>query len=342
MRWWYDRRAPDALCGAAGCPTMVGAVGSRMGKPKAPPGGAQLQHQPLSPGQHGDNWQQDVTSHWPEFVAEFVGTAFLLICVLTAVTWLFGSASPLPRLLPSLGSRLLITGVLLGGAGGVVAVTPLGRLSGAYLNPALSLSFTLLGKMRPADLACYAVAQCSGAITGAWIGATLWEPLARSVHDAANVPGIGVSPPLALLGEVAATLVLVEAILILVSHHATMRWTPLLARFVVMVLVWGDGNVSGAGMDPARSLGPAVVAPFWTQYWLYAVGPLLGATLAATIHRLVLPFEAKTAKLFHDVRYRSIFHAPADDRANHHVRTQQGQRPDATPKLRTTGRATSA
>lgn len=307
---------------------------------------AQTSHSPLPPPPVHDQrpveqWQQDVTSHWPEFVAEFVGTAFLLVCVLTAVSWLFSSASPIPRVVPSLGWRLLITGALLGGAGGLVAVTPFGRLSGAHLNPALSLGFTLLGKMRPADLAGYAIAQCGGAITGAWIGATLWGPLAQSVHDAANVPGIGVSPPLALLGEIVATFLLVESILVLVSHQATMRWTPLLATFVVMVLVWGDGRLSGAGMNPARSLGPAVVASFWQRYWLYVIGPLLGATLAAMVHRLVLPFEAKTAKVFHDRRYRSIFSAPADHKANQHVRDQQGQPPNVTPKPRTAHRSRS-
>jgi len=121
--------------------------------------------------------------------------------------------------------------------------------------------------------------------------------MASTVHDAVNLPGAGISIPVALLGEVVATFLLVEAILVFVSHHATMRWTPLIVAFVVMVLVWGDGNISGAGMNPARSLGPAVIAQLWTPYWLYAVGPLLGGTLAAAVHRLALPFEVKTAKL---------------------------------------------
>lgn len=270
-------------------------------------------------------WQQRVVLHWPEFAAEFVGTAFLLLCVLTAVSWMFGTTSPLPRLMPSIGLRLLITGLLLGTAGGLVAITPLGRLSGAHLNPALSLAFTILGKMRPPDLAGYVLAQCSGAILGAWVGSLVWRHMAPTVHDAVNLPGAGVSLPIALLGEVVATFLLVAAILVLVSHHATMRWTPLIVAFVVMVLVWGDGNVSGAGMNPARSLGPAVVAQLWTPYWLYAVGPVTGGALAALVHRLALPYEIKTAKLFHDIRYRSIFSGQADHAANQHVRAQHGQ-----------------
>jgi aquaporin Z len=280
-------------------------------------------------------WQREVGHHWPEFAAEFVGTAFLLLCVLTAVSWMFGATSPLPRLLPSIGLRLLITGLLLGCAGGLVAITPLGRLSGAHLNPALSLSFTILGKMRPPDLVGYVLAQCSGAILGAWVGSVIWHRMASTVHDAVNLPGAGISIPVALLGEVVATFLLVEAILVFVSHHATMRWTPLIVAFVVMVLVWGDGNISGAGMNPARSLGPAVIAQLWTPYWLYAVGPLLGGTLAAAVHRLALPFEVKTAKLFHDVHYRSIFSGPADHAANQHVRSQHGQAAGATPPPRT-------
>ena len=279
-------------------------------------------------------WQQHVALHWPEFGAEFVGTAFLLLCVLTAVSWMFGTTSPVPRLLPSIGLRLLITGLLLGSAGGLEAISPLGRLSGAHLNPALSLAFTILGKMHPHDLAGYVLAQCSGAILGALVGSAIWQHLAGTVHDAVNLPGAGVSIQVALLGEVVATFLLVEAILVLVSHHATMRWTPLLVAFVVMVLVWGDGNISGAGMNPARSLGPAVVAQLWTPFWLYVVGPILGGILAALVHRLALPYEVKTAKLFHDVRYRSIFSGPADHTANQHVRSQHGQPPGATPPPR--------
>lgn len=93
-------------------------------------------------------------------------------------------------------------------------------------------------------------------------------------------------------------------------------------------------------MNPARSLGPAVVAQLWTPYWLYAVGPVLGGTLAALVHRLALPYEVKTAKLFHDIRYRSIFNGPADHAANQHVRSQHGQNPGATPPPRSLASST--
>ena len=100
--------------------------------------------------------------HWEEYASEMLGTAFLLFCVVGAVAFLFGSSAFLPRLIPSSALRLLLVGLLLGGASGLVALTPPGRLSGAHLNPAMSLGFWVLGKMH-------------GAMSSAISPASFWE-----------------------------------------------------------------------------------------------------------------------------------------------------------------------
>jgi hypothetical protein len=86
-------------------------------------------------------WQRP---HWPEYGAELLGTAFLVFIAISAVTLTFGSGSPLAAVLPNSSARRLIAGLILATSGPLVALSPLGKLSGAHLNPALSLAFWLL------------------------------------------------------------------------------------------------------------------------------------------------------------------------------------------------------
>src|SRR5258708_39387976 len=94
-------------------------------------------------------WQR---LHWPEYGSELLGTAFLVFVVVSAVTFSFGSGSLLRVVLLNSSARQLITGLLLAASGPLVAISPLGKLSGAHLNPAISLAFWLQGKMHQHDL----------------------------------------------------------------------------------------------------------------------------------------------------------------------------------------------
>jgi len=93
-------------------------------------------------------------------------TVLLFFCVVAAVAVMFAPASPVLHLIPSARLRLFVTGSMLGGAGGLIAITPLGRISGAHLNPAISLGFFAEGKMQLQDLFGYIVAQL-GAVS--WV-----------------------------------------------------------------------------------------------------------------------------------------------------------------------------
>jgi aquaporin Z len=271
---------------------------------------------------HSEAWQRELWSHAPEYGAEFIGTAFLVFCVVGAVAAMFAPESAVPSRIPSVGVRLFITGLVLGGVGGLVAITPLGRLSGAHLDPAISLGFFVEGRMHLHDLVGYITAQMIGGSIGAWAGAAVFGRSAAAVQDALNQPATHVSPLAAVLAESAATFVLAELIFVMVSHRSLMRWTPLAATGVVGILVWLDGNFSGASLNPARSFGPALVTGDWHLYWIYLSGPCSGAVLAALLHRFAMPLESLTGKVFHDLRYRSIFTGRADHAANEHLRRQ--------------------
>ncbi len=247
-----------------------------------------------------------------------------MFCVVGAVAVMFAPHASIPHLIPSVGVRLFLTGLLLGGAGSLVAITPLGRISGAHLNPAISLGFFTYGRMHAHDLLGYMVAQVAGASLGAWCGKLLFVDLAAAVHCALNQPGHGVSPFMALGGEVAATFVLAAVVFAMVSRQSLMHWTPLAVVGVVAVIVWVDGNFSGASLNPARSFGPVVVTDDWHLFWVYVLGPCTGSAVAALLLRFGTLLEIKTGKLFHDLHYRSIFTGESDHAANRHLRSDAG------------------
>jgi aquaporin Z len=244
--------------------------------------------------------------HWPEWSAELAGTALLLIGGLGAVTLDFGRHSPVAPLLPSNSLRLLLTGALFGGTGSLIAISPLGRISGAHLNPAVSLSFWISGKMHHHDILAYVVSQSIGAIAGTLALRLIWPDLA-SVGYGVTLPAPGVDPVAAAALEAGMTAALVVTILLFVSSMRTARYTPLAVWVLVALLVWQGAPLTGTSLNPARSLGPALVARNLDDLWIYLVGPPAGAALASLLLVAVARIRPVTGKLFHDPTYSSIF-----------------------------------
>jgi aquaporin Z len=254
-----------------------------------------------------DRWWKHL--HWFEYGAELVGTAFLLFAGVSAVVFDFGTGSPLASVLPDPSVRRLITGLLFAGSGSLVAISPLGKLSGAHINPAVSLAFWVHGKMHHFDLGGYIVGQFLGGILGAALVLLVWGERATSVGVGRTVPGAGYPIWLVFLAELILTFVLVLSIFLFVSSHRLMRWTPLMVWILVALMVWLEAPISGTSLNPARSFGPALVSWFWQAHWLYWVAPPLGALLAVGAFRL-LPMgkhDVLTGKLFHVPHYRSVF-----------------------------------
>ena len=245
--------------------------------------------------------------HPAEWGSELLGTACLILGGLSAVCLDFGRGTPLPHLLPSASWRLLLTGLLFGGTGSLIAVTPVGRRSGAHLNPCVTLAFFVTGHVHRDDLLGYALAQVGGAAAAAVLVARLWGGAARSVADGVTRPGPGTGALAAVGIEALMTAILVATILLCVSHRRSVRWTPLAVWVVVALLVRFGAPYTGTSLNPARSLGPALVAGQLGGLWIYWVGPPAGALAAVALFRLLgRGRRPLTAKLFHDVRYPSV------------------------------------
>ena len=128
--------------------------------------------------------------------------------------------------------------------------------------------------------------------------------------------------PVALALEAGMTALLMAMILLFVSRARLTRWTPLMLVPLLALLVWRGSSYTGTSLNPARSEGPAIAFGDFADLWLYLVGPLLGAAMAATTWRyLSRARRPTTAKLFHDPRY------PCTLRSELPVRTAGGPAP---------------
>ena len=163
-------------------------------------------------------------------------------------------------------------------------VFSLGDVSGAHINPAVTIGFAAAKRFAWAEVVPYIAAQCAGAIAGAG--------LLRLVF--AEAEGLGQTQPNGSVGqsfglEVAITFVLMLVIL-RVSTGAAERGAQagLAVGLTVLVLAAVAGPISGASINPARSLGPALVAGDLGDLWLYALAPTLGAVLSVPVARLMV------------------------------------------------------
>jgi aquaporin Z len=233
-------------------------------------------------------------------IAEFVGTALLVAVGLSVVILNFGSGSPVTELIPDPGLRRLMTGFLFGTTGGIIALSPLGKESGAHINPVVTLGFWLMGKIRGSHALQYVVAQLLGGIVGA-LPLIAWGQMGESVHYGATLPGSGYGIGAAAAGEVATTFCLIAGLFFFVRHRSLRRFTPLLFPLLYAVMVFIEAPVSGTSTNPARSLGPAVISGAWHGWWVYWIGPVLGTLLAVGIFRFtpLRKVEIEVAKLYH-------------------------------------------
>ena len=163
----------------------------------------------------------------------------------------------------------------------MVMVASTGHLSGAHLNPAVTIAFALTRHFPWREVPAYMLGQFMGALFGAFTLLLLFGPTA----DLGATTPLG-DPVQALLLEILLTAALMFVITAVATDtRAVGELAALAIGATVAVNAMWAGPITGASMNPARSLGPALVAGVWTYQWLYVIGPLIGAALGAIIYQ---------------------------------------------------------
>ncbi len=193
-------------------------------------------------------------------------------------------------LLVTFGAGAVMTDAITGGALGSVGiaatfaivvmalVTALGHVSGAHLNPAVTLAFWSMRRFPAREVPPYVLAQCAGATAGALL---LRAALGRVAQVGATVPHVPVATAFGV------ECVFSFALFLVIAAVATdARTPPALAPLAVggtVGLCALQGALTGASMNPARSLGPAVASGTFTAHWLYWAAPIVGMVVAARL-----------------------------------------------------------
>ena len=222
-----------------------------------------------------------------KYIAEFIGTCVLVVCGCgTAMLVGCDAASGGGYILTALAFGLVI----------VAMAYSIGNISGCHINPAVSLAVLINGGMNAKDFVGYVIAQILGALAGSGILAAIFS--LGGITDMTGgfgsngLSGVGGSAIAGLIVEIVLTFIFVMAILGVTSSKAGHGSFGGLVIGLTLVLVHILGiGLTGTSVNPARSIGPAIAAAIAGNtsalacLWVFIVGPLAGAALAAVVYK---------------------------------------------------------
>eukprot|EP00056_Hartaetosiga_gracilis_P005858 m.90151 g.90151 ORF g.90151 m.90151 type:complete len:256 (-) comp12301_c5_seq1:61-828(-) len=169
-------------------------------------------------------------------------------------------------------------------------VSATAKISGGHLNPAVSFAIFICDKsFKVLDLIVYWVAEFTGAIVGAAMLKGVYPAkVLDQTHYGCHNLGDEFTEANGVFVEIILTLILVLVILRTAVDRVGMDFAPLAIGITVTIDIFVGVPVTGASMNPARSLGPAVISDFWRFHWIFWVGPFSGAIVAALIYRFFM------------------------------------------------------
>jgi len=218
------------------------------------------------------------------YIAELVGTFFLVFFVTSAVTLFVATGNQ-----AQFGSDFAVVGLvhafLLFGL-----IQIFGGVSGGHFNPAVTVAVAAVRRIDPVDAVVYILAQLSGAVLGALATKGLLVDEGRAGHyGATQVSDLLGGNFQGMLAEGIGTLVLVLAVLaVALGTRASQDWAPLAIGTTLGFAVMVIGPLTGAALNPARWFGPALVDNTFGGVWPYLVGPLVAAVIGAALWRFVI------------------------------------------------------
>ncbi|MFI1455482.1 MIP/aquaporin family protein [Streptomyces roseus] len=257
---------------------MSGAKTSRTGSPAASPG-------TRAGSGPAPVWTGPARDGWPLY--EFALTATLMFAVVTVMRWVLDPASPL--VLADLRTALLVVGAITGTMVFGLIRSPWGRLSGAHMNPAITLALWRLKAFPGRSVAVYVLAQLSGSFAGTVLARLAWGPAVARVGYGAVAAAPSWNGWAVFAAEGACLVLITLMIGFFLARPARERWFPWVLALLVCAIIAVLGPLSGGAANPARQFGPALMSGTTTGLWIYLLAPALGAALGAAAHRRISP-----------------------------------------------------
>ena len=215
------------------------------------------------------------------YIAEFIGTFGLIFAALGVIASTNGE---------NLVAIALAQGLII-----AVMVSATGAVSGGHLNPAVTIGALTTGKIDSGNAIGYIVAQCLGGIVAAALAkACIPADSLAAVGMGTPALGEGISTGMGLLTEIILTFFLVFVIFGTAIDKRAPQVGGLFIGLAVAAGILVGASITGAAMNPARHLGPALLGGGMGMIWLYWVGPIIGSILAAQIYHRVLEADDST------------------------------------------------
>ncbi|XP_058620182.1 aquaporin-4 [Onychostoma macrolepis] len=224
---------------------------------------------------------------WQGILAETLGSLVFVSAVLGSLVPGPDGASPGP-IYPALAA----------GMATVVLGYCFGEISGAQVNPAVTVALLATRKVDVLRAVVYLIAQCLGGILAAGF-MYLSLPLKSVAQNYINKVPVDMNAGQALGMEILATFLLGFTVFSVEDQRRREINEPgnLAIGFAVTTAIFIAGRFSGASLNPARSLGPAIILGYWEHHWVYWIGPILGALLAGVSHEFIFAPSASRQKL---------------------------------------------
>ena len=208
------------------------------------------------------------------YLAELLGTFLFFAIGLSSVQAVgaLGAAAPLLVVVP-----------LAFGLGLLAAIFAFGHISGGHFNPAVTIAMVVDGRTTTTDAVGYIIAQVIGAIGAAALVLVLWSQAA--VAGTITAPGSGFTDIQALILETVLTAIFLLVILSSTKHAST--HAALAIPLTLVAIHLAAVPFTGASVNPARSIGPALIGGDLSKLWIYLVAPILGAIIGALVYRAI-------------------------------------------------------
>ena len=236
-------------------------------------------------------WQ--VVKDLKAYLSEFFGTAILMIAGISAISFNFGDNSFISSVIPNQTLRLALSGAGFGLGVVCVVYSALGQISGGHLNPALTIAFWLQEKIEARKIAPYIFFQLLGSLAGTWIVSLIMPDLSASVGYGVTSISNSISAGAAIFIEAMLTMIFVLMIFWMTSCHVRSQYTGWSVFVYLVIFVPLEAPLTGTSINPARSVGPAIISGNYSDLAVYIIGPIIGAVSGTLIARYILNHRPK-------------------------------------------------